>query len=159
MAHPTGVSSGLEADVRAAVTAVRDPEYPDLTIRELGIFEDLCVDEHGDAHVALVPTFLGCPALGAIEADVASAARAAGARSVEVTFLTSPSWTPERILPEARQRLRREYTVGIRGLDGQVVCPNCGSRDVDWRSDFGPTLCRGVAWCPSCRNAIEVVRR
>ena len=146
--------------VREAVAAVTDPEYPDLTIRDLGILERVDVDvEAGTAAVALVPTVLGCPALAMIEADVGAAARAAGASQVEVTFLTSPAWTPERIDPEARRFLARELTVAIRARDGTVTCPVCGSAAVSHRSDFGPTLCRQLWWCDSCRNPVEVIRR
>jgi ring-1,2-phenylacetyl-CoA epoxidase subunit PaaD len=148
------------ARLRAAVEAVTDPEYPDLTIVDLGILEAVEVDaEAGRAAVRLVPTVLGCPALGLIEADVVAAARRAGADEVEVTFLTSPPWSPERIRPEARRFLARELTVAIRRGDGTVTCPVCGSGAVRHRSDFGPTLCRQLWWCESCRNPVEVIRR
>ena len=146
--------------VRAAVEAVTDPEYPDLTIADLGILEGVEVDaEAGRVAVTLVPTVLGCPALGLIEADVVAAAHRAGAATVEVTFLTSPAWSPERIRPEARRFLARELTVAIRGGDGTVTCPVCGSDAVSHRSDFGPTLCRQLWWCDRCRNPVEVIRR
>lgn len=145
--------------VRAAVAAVCDPEYPDLTIADLGILETVEVADDGCVAVGLVPTMLGCPALRAIEADVAAAARGAGAGAVRVTFLAEPRWTPARIRPEARQLLAREYTIAIRGRDGTVLCPVCGSRDVEPRSEFGATLCRSLAWCAACRNPVEVIRR
>lgn len=147
------------AAVRAAVTAVRDPEYPDLTIEDLGILESVDVGTDGMVAVGLVPTMLGCPALKVIESDVAAAAHGAGAGEVEVTFLARPAWTPERIRPEARSLLAREYAIAIRGRDGAVICPVCGGRDVQPRSEFGTTLCRSLAWCASCRNPVEVVRR
>jgi ring-1,2-phenylacetyl-CoA epoxidase subunit PaaD len=149
----------LEHAVRAAVAAVCDPEYPDLTIEDLGILETVAVDEGGAVAVGLVPTMLGCPALDAIEADVVAAARAAGATAVDVTFLASPRWAPERIRPSARQHLARDYTIALRGPDGTVICPVCGGRRVEERPEFGPSLCRSLAWCPDCRNPVEVVRR
>ena len=152
----TAVDAGR---VRAAVASVSDPEYPDLTIADLGILERVEVDGRGVVSVALVPTVLGCPALDVIEADVDRAARAAGAIAVDVTFLTSPSWTPDRIAPAARRFLAREMTVAIRGRDGAVTCPLCGSTAVSHRSDFGPTVCRQLWWCDACRNPVEVIRR
>ena len=145
--------------VQAAVAAVADPEYPGLTIDDLGILESVAVDGAGRAAVGLVPTMLGCPALEVIERDVAAAARAAGATEVEVTFLASPAWSPERIRPDARQVLARDFTVALRRPDGSVACPVCGGRAVEDRSGFGATLCRSLAWCPDCRNPVEVVRR
>lgn len=149
----------LDASVRAAVAAVNDPEYPGLTIDDLGILESVAVDGHGRAAIGLVPTMLGCPALQAIEHDVAAAALAGGAAEVEVTFLTAPAWSPERIRPAAREWLARDFTVAIRRRDGSVACPVCGGRAVEDRSEFGATLCRSLAWCPDCRNPVEVVRR
>lgn len=149
----------LAERVEEAVAAVVDPEYPDLTIADLGIFERVEVfAEQRLARVSLVPTALGCPALAQIEADVAVAARAAGVESVEVVFLTTPPWTPARISPSAREFLAREMTVAVRGADGGVICPVCGSRAVTRRSAFGPTLCRQLWWCESCRNPVEVIR-
>jgi ring-1,2-phenylacetyl-CoA epoxidase subunit PaaD len=55
--------------------------------------------------------------------------------------------------------LAGEFTVAVRGRDGGVICPVCGSRDVEDRSEFGATLCRSLAWCAACRNPVEVVRR
>jgi ring-1,2-phenylacetyl-CoA epoxidase subunit PaaD len=144
--------------IRAAVAAVRDPEYPDLTIEDLGILESFELAADGVAHVGLVPTMLGCPALRTIEVDVAAAAQGAGATEVEVTFLAQPRWSPDRIRPDARHVLAKEYTVAIRARDGAVICPVCGSREVEARSEFGATLCRSLAWCPSCRNPVEIVR-
>jgi ring-1,2-phenylacetyl-CoA epoxidase subunit PaaD len=145
--------------VEAAVRAVEDPEYPGLTIADLGILERVVQELGGAVRVELVPTVLGCPALGAIEADVAAAARAAGAGNVEVVFLATPVWSPARIRPEARDLLGREFTVAIRGRDGQVICPVCNrAGSVTKRSDFGPALCRETWWCEACRNPVEVVR-
>ncbi|MDH4146221.1 MAG: iron-sulfur cluster assembly protein [Acidimicrobiia bacterium] len=149
---------GLAAVVEAAVRAVCDPEYPDLTIAELGIFESVRVDGAGGAHIELVPTVLACPALRTIEQDVVDAALGAGAASAEVVFLTSPRWSPARIDATTRAHLGREYTVAIRGLDGRIICPVCGGREAHQRAAFGPALCRETWWCDDCRNPVEVVR-
>ena len=44
--------------VRSAVCAVTDPEYPDLTIQQLGILENVVADSEG-IRVDLVPTISG----------------------------------------------------------------------------------------------------
>jgi ring-1,2-phenylacetyl-CoA epoxidase subunit PaaD len=154
----TGPMTFAEA-VRHEVAAVTDPEYPDLTIAQLGMLEAVRDAGGGCVEVDLVPTVLGCPALREIEADVVAAARAVpGVRSVEVRFLAQPAWTADRVAPDARDRLAREYTISIRGVDGTTICPVCGGRNVEERSAFGPTVCRSVAWCPDCRNPVEVLR-
>jgi ring-1,2-phenylacetyl-CoA epoxidase subunit PaaD len=145
--------------VRAAVAEVTDPEYPDLTIVQLGMLEAVRDVGGGRVEVDLVPTVLGCPALREIEADVVAAASTVpGVQAVAVRFLAQPAWTADRVAPEARDRLAREYTIAIRGADGSTICPVCGGRDVEERSAFGPTVCRSTAWCPDCRNPVEVLR-
>ena len=56
----TITNSALNA-ARSAVASVKDPEYPDLNIQQLGILEDVVVDS-SSIRVDLVPTILGCPA-------------------------------------------------------------------------------------------------
>ncbi len=165
---PTGALGGRAEDVARAVAAVTDPEYPDVTIAELGMLERVVLIEN-DAElgapaplrvrVELVPTVLGCPALRMIEADVRSAALEAGAATVEVAFLLHPVWSPDRIAPSARQRLAKEYTITLRGRDGSLRCPLCGSAEVSERSAIGPARCRAVYYCDGCRNPVEVLRR
>ena len=73
--------------------------------------------------------------------------------------MSSPVWTASRVQPAARDRLGQEYTVAIRGRDGQVICPVCHGRgSVTRRSEFGPSLCRETWWCEACRNPVEVLR-
>ncbi|MFN0026898.1 MAG: hypothetical protein ACKV2O_06925 [Acidimicrobiales bacterium] len=177
----------LADNVARAVAAVTDPEYPDVTIAELGMLERVVLleDDHGgedhascdpshgvsDAgnegasagplhvRVELVPTVLGCPALRMIEADVRAAALHAGATTVEVNFLLQPVWSPDRIAAPARERLAREYTITLRGRDGSLRCPLCGSAEVSEKSAIGPARCRAVYYCDACRNPVEVLRR
>lgn len=157
------VPAGVVRAIRRSVSAVCDPEYPDVTISELGILERVSSDDGGSTvRIELVPTMLGCPALDVIARDVTDAARAACAGadvSVEVTFVADPVWTPDRIAPSAVGFLAREYSVAVRTRTADASCPICGSTVLEHRSDFGPTPCRSVEWCPQCRNPVEVVGR
>ncbi len=153
----------LAAAIVEAVSSVCDPEYPDITIAELGILERVSVSDDGSAvRIELVPTMLGCPALDMIANDVAVAARSICSGSdlaVEVVFVDDPAWTPDRIAPTAVELLAQEYAVAVRSATSGAMCPICGNDALEHRSDFGPTPCRSVHWCPSCRNPIEVVGR
>ena len=158
----------MEAAVLEAVSKVCDPEYPDITIAELGILERVSVSEHGSAvRIELVPTMLGCPALDVIASDVTAAARAAcmgSDVSLDVVFVADPVWTPDRISSGAVEFMAREYSVAVRRAHSgearpAASCPICGNAALEHRSDFGPTPCRSVEWCPACRNPIEVVGR
>lgn len=149
----------LSDRVQRSVAEVCDPEFPNVTIEQLGILEAVRVSEGGKVEVDLVPTFLGCPALDVIEADVREAAQSvSGVGAVRVRFATDQVWTPDRITPQGRRNLA-ELTVAVRDEAGQALCPVCGSRHVAERSPFGPTACRAIAFCDSCRNAVEVIRR
>lgn len=149
----------MAEEVRRAVSEVTDPELPVATIEELGILEDVRVDG-SSVEVDLIPTFLGCPALEMIRRDVTTAARSVpGVGRVEVRFRVEPQWTPERITVEGRKHLAEGLTIAVRGAVGEMVCPVCGSEQVEERSPFGPTACRAVAYCDACRNPVEVIRQ
>ena len=156
---PTPMTITQEAldEVRTAVAAVRDPEYPDLNIEQLGILEDVVADAAG-IRVDLIPTILGCPALATIERDVLKAARAAG-YEVIVQFCSSPVWTPDRISDDARRFLANEYTIAISTLVSVPLPVRYAEKphyktEVRWGLPYGES----VKWCPDCRNPIEVVR-
>ncbi len=146
-------------DIRRAVAQVHDPEYPGVSIVDLGLLEAVRVDEAGHAEVDLIPTFSGCPALHMIAGDVEVAAAAVpGVAEVTVTWLTEGVWSPDRLTASARTTLAQDFTVVLRRRDGTLLCPVCGSVAVVDTSGFGPTRCRSLAWCPDCRNPVEVLR-
>jgi ring-1,2-phenylacetyl-CoA epoxidase subunit PaaD len=150
-------ASDLAGAVRDAVAAVDDPELPGVSIVELGLLEQLDVDDTGSVAIGLIPTFSGCPA----PADIASRVRAAvtgvpGVSRVEVEFLPAPAWSLDRVSDVARDRLASGLTVAVE-RDGRALCPRCGTETVE-RSMFGPTRCRSVHRCPGCGEVVEVMR-
>ena len=147
----------LRAAVADAVLTVNDPEYPDVSIVDLGLVESVAVED-GTATVGLIPTFSGCPALDMIADDVRRAVSAvAGIETCDVRWLPGPVWTTDRLSPTAERSLA-EYTVVLRRKDGTLRCPICGGDAVADQSIAGPTRCRSVAWCDGCRNPVEVMR-
>ena len=146
--------------VRRAVASVSDPEYPGVSIADLGIVVDVRVDgSAGAVEVDLVPTRLGCPALDLIRRDVETAARAvAGVQRVAVSFRHDVHWTADRISERARAVLARDLTIAVRAADGAVRCPVCGGTGVEWVTEVGSAPCRSVARCASCSNPVEVIR-
>jgi len=144
--------------VLEAVASITDPEYPDISIADLGLVENVVV-EGGLATVGLIPTFSGCPALAMIADDVRVAVEALDEiDTCTVEWLKTPVWSTERVSLSARSTLNLDYTVTLRRKDGTLRCPSCGSDSVTDQSTAGPTRCRSVAWCPSCRNVVEVMR-
>ena len=157
----TTISPDLELAelVRAAVQSVNDPEYPDVSIVDLGLLESITAQPDGTVSIELIPTFSGCPALAMIAADVEEVVAALpSVASCRVTWLHSPVWSTGRISAEAKARLSTDYTVVLRRKDGGLRCPVCGSDRVEDQSSAGPTRCRSVAWCGECRNVVEVMR-
>ena len=148
------------ADVWEALRAVDDPEYPGVSIVDLGLVESVELAADGSsATVGLIPTFSGCPALTMIADDVRRAVVSlSDVERCDVRWLDSPVWTTDRMSTAARAELATGYTVVLRGADGSLRCPICGSRAVADQSRAGPTRCRSVAWCDDCRNPVEVMR-
>ncbi|ADU52214.1 phenylacetate-CoA oxygenase, PaaJ subunit [Thermaerobacter marianensis DSM 12885] len=89
-----------------ALAEVPDPEIPVVSVVDLGMVERLEADETGAVRVTLLPTFVGCPALGLIRQGVARRLQAVpGVREVEVGVAYSPPWSTGRITPEGRRKL------------------------------------------------------
>ena len=85
-------ATGAERDVWAALTTVTDPEIL-RPITELGMVQEVTVDDSGHAEVSILLTIAGCPAARRIESDVRAATAAApGIASAEVVVgVMSPS--------------------------------------------------------------------
>lgn len=158
--------SVTEAQVHQAVASIDDPEYPGISIVDLGLLESLSIvpgsEGYSQVVVGLVPTFSGCPALAVIAQDVSGAVSALpGVGSVEVEWLTSPVWTPDRVSHDARAVLSDSFTVAVQigSADGpsQARCPRCGSMTEE-QSMFGPSRCRSVHRCTACSETVEVLR-
>lgn len=143
--------------VRNAVTTVDDPEYPGVSIVDLGLLEHVEIQEHL-VRVGLIPTFSGCPALQLIASDVREAVLALhGVDDVEVQWLRSPVWSVERMTDAARRQIAKEFTVAVRIGTRAPSCPLCGGATKE-ASLFGPSRCRSVSRCMSCGETVEVMR-
>ena len=148
----------ITAAVQAAVFSVDDPEYPGVSIVDLGLVESIRV-EGTTAFVDLIPTYGGCPALDFIANDVRNAIKSVETvTDVEIRWLRSPIWNQDRVAPHVIEVLEQEFTVTLRRSDGSLVCPVCGSGTVRDTSPMGPSRCRSLAYCDDCRNPLEVMR-
>ena len=148
---------GSEAEVLSAIESVDDPEYPGVSIVDLGLVEQVEVNS-GRVQVGLVPTFSGCPALAMIASDVEAAVRSVdGVADVKVSWLTAPTWSPERLSQRGRDALAANFTVAVQIGDRTPECPLCGGPTVE-RSMFGPSRCRAVHRCDACSETVEVMR-
>jgi len=144
------MTDALRERVRSAIAAVDDPEYPGISITDLGLVEALDVTPDGNVVVGLIPTFSGCPALSMIADDVRSAVAALdGVTTVDVRWLGAPVWTIDRVTDVARppwpgSSPSRSASVGSR----------CPARAVDrppWRTRCSDPAAAGR--CTSVRRA------
>jgi ring-1,2-phenylacetyl-CoA epoxidase subunit PaaD len=145
-----------EADVRATLALVPDPEIPVLSVIDLGIVHRVAV-ENDRIDVTILPTFVGCPALDVIRASIADRLTERFGRPVRVETTFEVPWTSERISPAGRVALA---AAGIAppSAPEDVRCPHCSSADVVMDSAFGPTQCRSLFYCRGCRQPFEALK-
>ncbi len=151
-------------DVYQALHAVRDPEIPTISVVDMGIITDVDVRSDDDVYVTMTPTFVGCPAIDVMRRDVLDAVKGLGVDHVTVDVTFDEPWSTNRLTEAGRAALLKHglappepfetLTLKLDVLNN-VACPYCGSRDTDLKSPFGPTLCRSLHYCNSCRQAFE----
>jgi ring-1,2-phenylacetyl-CoA epoxidase subunit PaaD len=147
------VGPPTSAAIRSALAEVADPEIPAISIVDLGIVHRAEIAPDGRIRVDLLPTFVGCPAIEAIRAAVTARLSSFG-RPVEVAISFEVPWTSERITKAGRERLRESGFAPPAEPD-DVRCPYCDSANVTMDSAFGPTLCRSLFYCRTCRQPFE----
>jgi ring-1,2-phenylacetyl-CoA epoxidase subunit PaaD len=144
------------------LNTIADPEIPVVSLVELGIVRDLRLDGE-TAIVTITPTFAGCPAMHHMREQIVEQLRAIGVERIEVRTSLNPPWTSEWLSDEVRSKLQRfglapppHHTGNIEiALMEVVACPHCGSKDTVLDNPFGPTLCRSLHYCHSCRQSFE----
>ncbi|KQL19347.1 1,2-phenylacetyl-CoA epoxidase subunit PaaD [Cytobacillus solani] len=149
--------------VMEALQHVKDPEIDSISIIDLGMVEK--VEVNGDAvSIELLPTFMGCPALDIIRQNVVEAiAELKCFKEIHVQFIYYPPWTSDRVSDEGRLRLK-EFGIApppkqmTETGEWHVDCPYCGSTYTTIENIFGPTSCRSILYCKSCKNPFEAMK-
>jgi ring-1,2-phenylacetyl-CoA epoxidase subunit PaaD len=153
-----------ERQVWDALAEIPDPEIPVISLVELGVIRDVEVEDDR-VHVDFTPTFLGCPAVEVMQTAMAERIRELGAEP-EVHVITDDSWSTDRITPEGREPRgdaaappptpRELGTPTLVQLQSNAFrCPYCGSNETTLENIFGPTPCRSLRYCRSCRQPFE----
>ena len=129
-------------DIHLAIEKVNDPEYPGISIVDLGLLENIKLNEIGEVVIQLIPTFSGCPALQMIAQDVREIIeKLPGVKKVDVVWLNSPVWSVNRVTAKAEKDLAEKFTVAVQIQGRKVKCPRCQS-ETTIKSHFGPSRCR-----------------
>jgi ring-1,2-phenylacetyl-CoA epoxidase subunit PaaD len=155
-----------EQQVWDALAEIPDPEIPVISLVELGVVRDVEIED-GRVRVEFTPTFLGCPALEVMRDAMTERIAALGAEP-DVRVIADDSWSSDRITPAGREKLRESgFAPPAPRVTGSVSyqlvqlqssafrCPYCGSRDTALENIFGPTPCRSIRYCRSCRQPFE----
>ena len=147
-----------------ALAEIPDPEIPVISVVDLGVVKDVAI-EGTRVRVQFTPTFMGCPALETMRAQMEERIRGLGAEA-QVDVVMDGSWSTDRITPEGREKLREAGfappaprsagTPTLVQLQSKAFrCPYCGSTETRLDNIFGPTPCRSVRYCESCRQPFE----
>jgi ring-1,2-phenylacetyl-CoA epoxidase subunit PaaD len=147
-----------------ALAEIPDPEIPVISLVELGVIQSVDVGER--VHVRFTPTFLGCPAMEAMRTAMAERIAELGAPDAEIEIVLDDSWSTDRITAAGREKLRaagfappapREATAPrlVQLQTDAFRCPYCGSTETKLENIFGPTPCRSLRYCTSCRQPFE----
>jgi ring-1,2-phenylacetyl-CoA epoxidase subunit PaaD len=151
-------------EVWSALAEIPDPEIPVVSLVDLGVVRDVSVSDER-VRVEFTPTFLGCPALEVMRDAMASRLAALGAEP-EIEVVLDDSWSTDRITPEGREKLRaagfappapREARAPrlVQLQSTAFRCPYCGSTETHLENIFGPTPCRSLRYCETCRQPFE----
>lgn len=142
---------------------VNDPEVPVLTIIDLGIVQEVSLEQN-TFRIKITPTYSGCPAMKTIEEDIISLLKEKGIENVEVELVLSPAWTTDWISEQGRIKLK-EYGIAPPAdeLDKSVLfsepthiqCPKCNSKNTKMVSLFGSTACKAHYTCLDCLEPFD----
>src|SRR5690606_12061333 len=147
---------------------VSDPEVPVLTVIDMGIIRDVQlnnVDDNAEVTIVITPTYSGCPAMDMISMNIRMALLSRGISKVHFREQLSPAWTTDWMSEEGKAKLkeygiappqRKSSDTGL-GLFEQdnVPCPRCNSTDTELVSQYGPTSCKALYKCLSCKEPFE----
>ena len=177
MVAAAAASNTFKDRVFEILSHVPDPEIPCVSVVDLGIVRDVTDDA-----VIITPTYTGCPATLAIEADIRAALDRAGLSAVKIETTLSPPWSTDWISVDGREKLRAYGIAPPTGLCAadsgdsagskttvgkpQVIrfaprapapppCPRCGSAHTERLAQFGSTACKALYRCLACREPFD----
>jgi ring-1,2-phenylacetyl-CoA epoxidase subunit PaaD len=153
-----------EAAVWEALAEIPDPEIPVISLVDLGVVKSVAVDAPR-VRIEFTPTFMGCPALEVMRRQLEEAVTALGGEP-QVDVVLDDSWSTDQITHEGREKLRAAGFAppAPRDAAGPTLvqlqrpvhrCPYCGSTETRLDNLFGPTPCRSVRYCTSCKQPFE----
>src|SRR4029077_12814824 len=92
------------AEIWAALDEIPDPEIPVISLVDLGVIKDVSVDG-SRVRVWFTPTFMGCPALDAMQRAMEQRIEELGAEP-EIEVVLDGSWSTDLISEAGREKLQ-----------------------------------------------------
>jgi ring-1,2-phenylacetyl-CoA epoxidase subunit PaaD len=164
----------VETSLRTArdlASSVSDPEMPMLTLEDLGVLRSVTLEDDLVV-VTITPTYSGCPAMATMRDDLVHRLSDAGLEA-EVRVSRTPAWSSDWITPRGRRALAEHrisaplaatttptgpVAISLQPTRRDLVCPRCGSAEVELSSEFGPTACKAMYRCSACLDSFEHVK-
>lgn len=150
------------ATIWQQLAAITDPEIPVVSLVEMKVIRDVQVLNDA-VKVVLAPTFVGCPALEQMKAEIRAKLSELGIEDVVIESSFSPPWSTDMLDEEVKEKLRAFGIAPPPKNDGELVavlnlpvaCPFCHSTHTQLESPFGATLCKQIFYCNDCRQSFE----
>ncbi|WP_366520429.1 metal-sulfur cluster assembly factor [Deinococcus sp.] len=103
-AAPAGLPS--QAQILESLKVVKDPEIP-VNVVDLGLIYEVGIDDAGRVEISMTLTSVGCPVQDLIRSDAEMAVmRLDGVNHVNVEFVWSPPWSPEKMSEDGKRQMR-----------------------------------------------------
>lgn len=162
----------IEREIFDVLKTIPDPEMP-ISILDLGLIEEVEIQDT-TVHVTVLPTFIGCIALPMISDEIKlKVGKLKDVDTVEVQFINDPPWSTNRITNKGKTDLARHgitvqnnstgcctsHSIGVDLKISAIACPWCESNETTLTSPFGPTRCRSIHFCNSCRQPFERMKQ
>jgi ring-1,2-phenylacetyl-CoA epoxidase subunit PaaD len=142
---------------------VKDPEIPVLSLVDLGVITEVIVSNDDQVKIEMTPTFVGCPALEIMKSEIEQVLKKNGIEKITIDVSYRKAWTSDRISEKGKIALQKfglappPSAALFEDLDilEHVACPRCHGSNTELRNTFGPTLCRSIHYCNTCKEAFE----
>lgn len=127
-----------------------------------GVITEVSISNNS-VHIEMTPTFVGCPALDFMKTEIQEVLTKHGVERVSIDVTFRKPWNSDLISEKGKLALKkfglapppsRELFMELDVLE-HAICPRCNGTDTDLKNTFGPTLCRSIHYCNTCREAFE----
>lgn len=144
--------------VKQILAQVTDPEIPVLSLEDLGVIRNIEVNDN-EIIVTITPTYSGCPAMEEMEQDIVKVLTEEGRKvglptTIKVISQLSPAWTTDWITEKGKKSLF-DYGIMPPSRKGEIMCPQCKSKQVELISQFGSTACKALYRCKDCLEPFD----